>query len=115
MSGIKDDIGISKNTNFSEYQRDLIKKVKNGKDNDYLFRREAHINMLYKDSFSTVAFMNYLYFLSKGKLKVPETGLTKFKNLLNMHKEHDIHEVKPKYSEFDQDFKHEAEELFNVN
>lgn len=115
MSGIKDDIEISKNTNFSEYQRDLIKKVKNGKDNDYLFRREAHINMLYKDSFSTVAFMNYLYFLSKGKLKVPETGLTKFKNLLNMHKEHDIHEVKPKYSEFDQDFKHEAEELFNVN
>ena len=115
MSGIKDDIEISKNTNFSEYQRDLIKKGKNGKDNDYLFSREAHINMLYKDSFSTVAFMNYLYFLSKGKLKVPETGLTKFKNLLNMHKEHDIHEVKPKYSEFDQDFKHEAEELFNVN
>lgn len=71
--------------------------------------------MLYKDSFSTVAFMNYLYFLSKGKLKVPETGLTKFKNLLNMHKEHDIHEVNPKYSEFEQDFKHEAEELFNVN
>lgn len=113
MSGIKDDIEISKNTNFSEYQRDLIKKGKNGKD--YLFSRESHINMLYKDSFSTVAFMNYLYFLSKGKLKVPETGLTKFKNLLNMHKEHDIHEVKPKYSEFDQDFKHEAEELFNVN
>ena len=115
MSGIKDDIEISKNTNFSEYQRDLIKKGKNGKDNDYLFSREAHINMLYKDSFSTVAFMNYLYFLSKGKLKVPETGLTKFKNLLNMHKEHDIHEVKPKYSKDDEEFKKESEELFNVN
>ena len=115
MSGIKDDIGISKNTNFSEYQRDLIKKVKNGKDNDYLYRREADINMLYKDSFSTVAFMNYLYFLSKGKLKVPETGLTKFKNLLNMHKEHDIHEVKPKYSEDDQEYERESEEMFNVN
>ena len=114
MSGIKDDIGISKNTNFSEYQRDLIKKGTD-KNDGYLFKNSAHINMLYKDSFSTVAFMNYLYFLSKGKLKVPETGLTKFKNLLNMHKEHDIHEVKPKYSEYDQEFKHEAEELFNVN
>lgn len=116
MSGIKDDIGISKNTNFSEYQRDLIKKGNdNYKDEGYLFKNSAHINMLYKDSFSTVAFMNYLYFLSKGKLKVPETGLTKFKNLLNMHKEHDIHEVKPKYSEDDDKFKREAEELFNVN
>ena len=80
-----------------------------------LFSRESHINSLYKDSFSTVAFMNYLYFLSKGKLKVPETGLTKFKNLLNMHKEHDIHEVNPKYSEDDIKFKREAEEMFNVN
>ena len=116
MSGIKDDIEISKNTNFSEYQRDLIKKGNdNYKDEGYLFKNSAHINMLYKDSFSTVAFMNYLYFLSKGKLKVPETGLTKFKNLLNMHKEHDIHEVKPKYSEDDQEFKRESEELFNVN
>ena len=114
MSGIKDDIKISKNTNFSEYQRDLIKKGTD-KDNGYRFKNSTHINMLYKDSFSTVAFMNYLYFLSKGKLKVPETGLTKFKNLLNMHKEHDIHEVKPKYSEDDTDFKREAEEMFNVN
>lgn len=114
MSGIKDDIGISKNTNFSEYQRGLMK---NRGDLKYgnLFSRESHINSLYKDSFSTVAFMNYLYFLSKGKLKVPETGLTKFKNLLNMHKEHDIHEVKPKYSEDDQEYEREAEELFNVN
>ena len=114
MSGIKDDIGISKNTNFSEYQRDLIKKGAD-KDDGYRFKNSTHINMLYKDSFSTVAFMNYLYFLSKGKLKVPETGLTKFKNLLNMHKEHDIHEVKPKYSKDDEEFKKEAEELFNVN
>ena len=116
MSGIKDDIEISKNTNFSEYQRDLIKKGNDNYENEgYRFKNSAHINMLYKDSFSTVAFMNYLYFLSKGKLKVPETGLTKFKNLLNMHKEHDIHEVKPKYSEDEEDLKHEAEELFNVN
>ena len=118
MSGIKDDIGISKNTNFSEYQKGLMKTryVEDRYTDEYKKKvQDAHINSLYKDSFSTVAFMNYLYFLSKGKLKVPETGLTKFKNLLNMHKEHDIHEVKPKYSEFDQDFKHEAEELFNVN
>ena len=115
MSGIKDDIGISKNTNFSEYQRGLMKEKRNDLKYGYLFSRESHINSLYKDSFSTVAFMNYLYFLSKGKLKVPETGLTKFKNLLNMHKEHDIHEVKPKYSEEDDKFKKEAEELFNVN
>ena len=114
MSGIKDDIGISKNTNFSEYQRGLMKKGDN-KDNGYLYKKFALINSLYKDSFSTVAFMNYLYFLSKGKLKVPETGLTKFKNLLNMHKEHDIHEVNPKYSEDDIKFKREAEEMFNVN
>ena len=114
MSGIKDDIGISKNTNFSEYQRGLMKKEDN-KDNGYLYKKFALINSLYKDSFSTVAFMNYLYFLSKGKLKVPETGLTKFKNLLNMHKEHDIHEVNPKYSEDDIKFKREAEEMFNVN
>ena len=114
MSGIKDDIGISKNTNFSEYQRGLMKKGDN-KDNGYLYTKFALINSLYKDSFSTVAFMNYLYFLSKGKLKVPETGLTKFKNLLNMHKEHDIHEVNPKYSEDDIKFKREAEEMFNVN
>ena len=115
MSGIKDDIGISKNKTFSEYQRGLMKKSNDNLDYGNLFSRESHINSLYKDSFSTVAFMNYLYFLSKGKLKVPETGLTKFKNLLNMHKEHDIHEVKPKYSEDEEDFKHEAEELFNVN
>lgn len=115
MSGIKDDIKISKNTNFSEYQRGLMKKSFNDLKYGNLFSRESHINSLYKDSFSTVAFMNYLYFLSKGKLKVPETGLTKFKNLLNMHKEHDIHEIKPKYSEEDDKFKKEAEELFNVN
>lgn len=115
MSGIKDDIGISKNTNFSEYQRGLTKKRNDDLEYGHLFSRESHINSLYKDSFSTVAFMNYLYFLSKGKLKVPETGLTKFKNLLNMHKEHDIHEVKPKYSEDGQEYEHEAEELFNVN
>lgn len=120
MSGIKDDIGISKNTNFSEYKRDFINdfmKKSDVKDFDYLRNAyiDAYINSLYKDSFSTVAFMNYLYFLSKGKLKVPETGLTKFKNLLNMHKEHDIHEVKPKYSEDDRKFKRESEELFNVN
>ena len=115
MSGIKDDIGISKNTNFSEYQRGLMKKRNDDLKYGHLFNRESHINSLYKDSFSTVAFMNYLYFLSKGKLKVPETGLTKFKNLLNMHKEHDIHEVKPKYSEDDQEYEREAEELFNVN
>ena len=115
MSGIKDDIGISKNTNFSEYQRGLMKKRNDDLNYGNLFSRESHINSLYKDSFSTVAFMNYLYFLSKGKLKVPETGLTKFKNLLNMHKEHDIHEVNPKYSEDDIKFKREAEEMFNVN
>lgn len=115
MSGIKDDIEISKNKTFSEYQRGLMKKRNENLDYGNLFSRESHINSLYKDSFSTVAFMNYLYFLSKGKLKVPETGLTKFKNLLNMHKEHDIHEVKPKYSEDDQEYEREAEELFNVN
>lgn len=118
MSGIKDDIGISKNTNFSEYQRGLMKtRYVEDRYTDEFKRKaqDAHINSLYKDSFSTVAFMNYLYFLSKGKLKVPETGLTKFKNLLNMHKEHDIHEVKPKYSEDDREFKRESEELFNVN
>ena len=115
MSGIKDDIEISKNNTFSEYQRGLMKKSLNDLHYGNLFSRESHINSLYKDSFSTVAFMNYLYFLSKGKLKVPETGLTKFKNLLNMHKEHDIHEIKPKYSEEDDKFKKEAEELFNVN
>lgn len=115
MSGIKDDIEISKNKTFSEYQRGLMKKRNDDLKYGNLFNRESHINSLYKDSFSTVAFMNYLYFLSKGKLKVPETGLTKFKNLLNMHKEHDIHEVKPKYSEDDQEYEREAEELFNVN
>ena len=93
---------------------EILKKGDN-KDNGYLYKKFALINSLYKDSFSTVAFMNYLYFLSKGKLKVPETGLTKFKNLLNMHKEYDIHEVKPKYSEDDREFKRESEELFNVN
>lgn len=45
---------------------------------------------MYKESFSTVSFMNYLYYISGGKLKVPVTGLTKFKNLFNMHKEHNI-------------------------
>ena len=118
MSGIKDDIGISKNTNFSEYQRGLMKTryVEDRYEDEFKRKaQDAHINSLYKDSFSTVAFMNYLYFLSKGKLKVPKTGLTKFKNLLNMHKEHDIHEVKPKYSEEDDKFKKEAEEMFNVN
>ena len=118
MSGIKDDIGISKNTNFSEYQRGLMKTryIEDKYTDEFKEKaQDAHINSLYKDSFSTVAFMNYLYFLSKGKLKVPETGLTKFKNLLNMHKEHDIHEVKPKYSEDDQEYEREAEELFNVN
>lgn len=118
MSGIKDDIGISKNTNFSEYQKGLMKTryVEDRYTDEYKRKaQDAHINSLYKDSFSTVAFMNYLYFLSKGKLKVPKTGLTKFKNLLNMHKEHDIHEIKPKYSEEDDKFKKEAEELFNVN
>lgn len=118
MSGIKDDIGISKNTNFSEYQRGLMKTryVEDRYTDEYKRKaQDAHINSLYKDSFSTVAFMNYLYFLSKGKLKVPKTGLTKFKNLLNMHKEHDIHEIKPKYSEEDDKFKKEAEEMFNVN
>lgn len=45
---------------------------------------------MYKESFSTVSFMNYLYYISGGKLKVPETGLTKFKNLFNMQKEHNI-------------------------
>ena len=118
MSGIKDDIGISKNTNFSEYQRGLMKTryIEDKYTDEFKEKaQDAHINSLYKDSFSTVAFMNYLYFLSKGKLKVPKTGLTKFKNLLNMHKEHDIHEVKPKYSEEDDKFKKEAEEMFNVN
>lgn len=118
MSGIKDDIGISKNTNFSEYQKGLMKTryVEDRYTDEYKKKaQDAHINSLYKDSFSTVAFMNYLYFLSKGKLKVPKTGLTKFKNLLNMHKEHDIHEIKPKYSEEYDKFKKEAEELFNVN
>lgn len=114
MSGIKDDIGIPKNKTFSEYQRYFIEKI-HDRDKGNLYRKFARINSLYKDSFSTVAFMNYLYFLSKGKLKVPETGLTKFKNLLNMHKEHDIHEVNPKYSEDNVKFKREAEEMFNVN
>lgn len=57
-------------------------KLKSGWDKDF--------ESMYKESFSTVSFMNYLYYISGGKLKVPETGLTKFKNLFNMHKEHNI-------------------------
>ena len=56
--------------------------LKSGLDEDF--------ESMYKESFSTVSFMNCLYYLSGGKLKVPETGLTKFKNLFNMHKEYNI-------------------------
>lgn len=51
---------------------------------------DKEFESMYKESFSTVSFMNYLYYISGGKLKVPGTGLTKFKNLFNMHKEHNI-------------------------